>query len=82
MSRACGGSALTAESMSPRYPLARSEPSTATPSAPPATRVVSLIAEPTLILAAGSEPMIASVAGAIAEAMPKPSSTSAPAIRP
>ena len=53
--------------MSPRYPLARSDPSTATPSAPPATRVVSLIAEPTLILAAGSEPMIASVAGAIAE---------------
>ena len=58
--------------MAPRYPLARSEPSTATPSAPPATRVVSLIAEPTLILASGSEPMIASVAGAIAEPMPKP----------
>ena len=68
--------------MSPRYPLARREPSTATPSAPPATRVVSLIAEPTLILASGSEPMIASVAGAIAVAMPKPSTTSAPAIRP
>jgi hypothetical protein len=43
---------------------------------------VSLIAEPTLILASGREPMIASVAGAIAVAMPKPSTTSAPAIRP
>ena len=76
------GRALTADSMSPRYPQARSDPSTATPSAPPATRVVSLIADPTLIFASGSEPMIASVAGAIAFAMPKPSATSDVAIRP
>ena len=74
------GQGLTADSMSPRYPLARSDPSTATPSAPPATRVVSLIADPTLIFASGSEPMIASVAGAIAFAMPKPSATSDVAI--
>ena len=68
--------------MAPRYPEARREPSTATPREPPAIRVVSLIAEPTLILAAGREPMIASVAGAIAVAIPKPISTSAPASSP
>jgi hypothetical protein len=38
-------------------------------------RVASLTAEPTLALAIGSEPMIASVAGAIAVPMPKPAAT-------
>ena len=45
-------------------------PRTATPSAPPTWRVVSLTAEPTPALASGSEPMIDSVAGAIVRAKP------------
>jgi hypothetical protein len=44
----------------------------ATPSAPPIWRVVSFIAEPTPAFASGSEPMIDSVAGVIASAMPEP----------
>ena len=44
----------------------------ATPSAPPTCRVVSFIAEPTPAFASGSEPMIDSVAGVIASAMPVP----------
>ena len=54
--------------------LASSEPSTATPTAPPTWRVVSLTAEPTPALARGSEPMIESVAGARMFAIPRPSS--------
>ena len=42
----------------------------ATPSAPPTWRVVSFMAEPTPALSRGSEPMIDSVAGAIARPMP------------
>ena len=43
---------------------------TATPSAPPTWRVVSLTAEPTPAFARGSEPMIDSVAGAMTSPMP------------
>ena len=68
--------------MPPRYPLDSTDPRIATPSAPPVVRVASLTAEPTLALASGSEPMIASVAGAIALPMPKPSTTSAAATSP
>ena len=52
-------------------------PRIATPSAPPTCRVVSFIAEPTPAFASGSEPMIDSVAGAIAVPMPRPRSMSA-----
>ena len=48
------------------------EPNTATPTAPPIWRVVSLTADPTPALARGSEPMIESVHGAITFAMPAP----------
>ena len=42
----------------------------ATPRAPPTNRVVSLTAEPTPAWARGSEPMIDSVAGAMARPIP------------
>ncbi len=54
------------------YRAAKIEPITATPSAPPVWRVVSLTAEPTPALALGSEPMIDSVAGAMVRPMPTP----------
>ena len=45
-------------------------PMTATPSAPPTWRVVSLTAEPTPAFSRGSEPITLSVAGAIVRPMP------------
>ena len=51
-------------------------PRMATPRAPPISRVVSFTAEPTPARAGGSEPMIDSVAGAMAKPMPNPISTS------
>src|SRR5256885_4330191 len=51
-----------------------SDPSTATPMAPPICRVVSLTAEPTPAFALGNEPMIESVAGAMTLLMPTDSS--------
>ena len=45
-------------------------PSTATPRAPPTSRVVSLTAEPTPACAGGREPMMDSVAGAMVSPMP------------
>ena len=50
-------------------------PRMATPNAPPISRVVSFIAEPTPAFAGGTEPMIESVAGAIARPMPRPTMT-------
>ena len=55
-----------------RVAAASTLPSTATPSVPPTSRTTSFIAEPMPALAFGSEPMIASVAGDIASAMPTP----------
>ena len=52
------------------------EPSTATPRAPPTWRVVSLTAEPTPALASGSDPMIDSVAGGMTSARPAARTTS------
>ena len=52
-------------------------PSTATPSAPPTSRTVSLTADPTPALEGGSEPMIDSVVGAHVRAMPVPITTRA-----
>src|SRR6478609_4019813 len=45
-------------------------PSTATPSAPPSSRVVSFTAEPTPALCSGSDRMIAPVDGAVVMPMP------------
>ena len=45
-------------------------PSTATPRAPPTSRLVSLTAEPTPALASGMDSMTAPVAGAVVMAMP------------
>ena len=59
------------------YADANTLPMIATPSAPPTCRVVSFIADPTPAFASGSEPMIDSVAGAIAIPMPAPRITSA-----
>ena len=56
--------------MAGRYEPASTEPRTATPRAPPISRVVSFMAEPTPALAGGSEPMIDSVAGAMTSPMP------------
>ena len=47
----------------------------ATPSVPPSSRVVSLTAEPTPAFSCGSEPMIASVAGAVVSPSPTAMST-------
>ena len=65
-----------------RYELAVMLPRIATPSAPPISRVVSFTAEPTPAFSGGSDPMIESVAGAIAIAIPTPSSASTPATSP
>ena len=46
------------------------EPSTATPSAPPSSRVVSFIAEPTPARPSGTDDMISDVSGVIEIAMP------------
>src|SRR5439155_24894435 len=54
------------------YADANTLPRIATPRAPPICRVVVFIADPTPALASGSEPMIDSVAGVIASAMPVP----------
>src|SRR5437660_1679402 len=62
-----------------RYPVARMLPRTATPRAPPTSRVVSLTAEPTPALANGIDSMIAPVAGAVVSAMPAPNRTRATA---
>ena len=64
-----------------RYCDATMLPSTAMPSAPPNSRVVSLTADPMPALLSGTDDMIAPVAGAIVTAMPPARSTSAPAIR-
>ena len=81
-SAAGAGIPATASSMPPRYPLASTDPRIATPSAPPVMRVASLTAEPTLAFSSGSEPMIASVAGAIAMPIPMPSTVSEAATMP
>ncbi len=47
-------------------------PMTATPSVPPKRRVASLTADPTPAFAAGTAPMIASVAGALVRPIPEP----------
>src|SRR2546428_12492372 len=54
------------------YADAKTLPRMATPRAPPICRVVSFIADPTPAFASGSEPMIDSVAGVIASAIPVP----------
>ncbi len=79
---ASAGSPLTAASMSPRYIEDRSDPSTATPSAPPTWRAASFIAEPTPACSLGSADISASVAGVIAMPMPKPIVVSTAAIKP
>src|SRR5581483_6471921 len=65
-------SEATGPSTAPWYREAKMLPSTATPSAPPVWRVVSLTAEPTPALPGGSDPMIDSVAGAVVKPMPAP----------
>ncbi len=54
-------------------------PSTATPSAPPSSRVVSFTAEPTPALCSGSDRMIAPVDGAVVRPMPNACTTTASA---
>ena len=67
MVRNSAGSAAITESPASRleYTDAKTPPTTATPRVPPSSRVVSLTAEPTPALSADSEPMMASVAGAV-----------------
>ena len=54
------------------YHAANTVPITATPTAPPVWRVVSLTADPTPALLTGSDPMIDSVTGAVVKPKPKP----------
>ena len=54
----------------PEYTDAKTLPTIATPRVPPSWRVVSLTAEPTAALSADSDPMIASVAGAVVNPRP------------
>src|SRR5207244_13288894 len=56
-----------------RYSVAPTLPMTATPSAPPTWRVVSLTAEPTPARSRPTAPMIDAVAGARVRATPRPS---------
>src|SRR3954447_26502178 len=70
-SRAASG----APSIPPRSPVDRTEPRMATPTAPPTMRAASFIAEPTPACSAASDPMIDSVAGAIAVPMPNAMTT-------
>jgi hypothetical protein len=55
-------------------------PITATPRVPPRIRVASLTAEPMPALAAGTAPMIDSVAGALVSPIPEPMKIIAPAM--
>jgi hypothetical protein len=57
------------------YTLENREPTTATPSVAPSSRVASLTAEPTPARAGGSTSMIDSVAGVAIRPMPSPMST-------
>ena len=57
-------------------------PRMATPRAPPISRVVSFMAEPMPAFSGGSDPMIDSVAGAMARPMPTPITTSTTATWP
>src|SRR5690606_19035025 len=52
------------------YDEVTSDPSTATPSAPPSSRVVSFMAEPTPALDTGTAAMISVVSGVMARATP------------
>src|SRR5712691_72124 len=61
---------------SARYSDATTLPMTATPNAPPSSRVVSLTAEPTPALFSGSETMMAPVEGAVTMPMPAAVTTS------
>ena len=77
-SNRCGSPAIAE---APRW-LAKIEaktlPTTATPRVPPASRVASLIADPTPAFAAGSTDRIESVAGTWVRPMPRPMSTICP----
>ena len=73
---AFAGSPLTRRLNDDRKCDATRLPSTATPSAPPSSRVVSFTAEPTPALCNGSDCMIAPVDGAVVMPMPSASTTS------
>src|SRR5271163_4834779 len=69
------GVSAEAEAMRPESIDANTLPTIATPRVPPSSRVVSLTAEPTPALSGLSDPMIASVAGAVVSPRPVPSNT-------
>ncbi len=77
---AASGSPATGPAIAAPYEPANRLPSTAMPSAPPTSRVVSLTADPTPNWSGGSEPMIASVAGVMARPMPAAEMNRMPAI--
>ena len=70
------GRPLIASPNDERKWLATRLPSTATPSAPPSSRLVSFTAEPTPALCNGSDRMIAPVEGAVVKPMPSACTTS------
>ena len=73
-SRSSAGRSATADATPDVYWLASSEPSTATPSAPPSSRVVSFVAEPMPARSRGTAAISCVVIGVIVIAMP-PAST-------
>ena len=68
--RAASGSPASAGSMALWYCDSTRLPRTATPSAPPSSRVVSFMAEPTPAREGGTADMIEPVKGAMVRAMP------------
>ena len=64
------------------YAELSTDPTMATPSVPPTSRVMSLTAEPAPAFPAGSAPMIASVAGPVVNASPAAISAIARTMRP
>ena len=73
-SLACSGICASALLIPELYWLVSSDPSTATPSAPPSSRVVSFVAEPIPARSRGTDAMSCVVIGVIVSAMP-PEST-------
>src|SRR6476659_7854856 len=71
---ACSGKPRTVSILDRKREATRL-PSTATPSAPPSSRLVSLTAEPTPALCSGNERMIAPVDGAVVMPMPSACTT-------
>ena len=68
--RICSDSPAATDPSEVTYWEVTTEPRTATPRAPPSSRVVSFMAEPTPALPSGTDTMMRVVSGVIVSAMP------------